>query len=218
MNTFTATNQELVILYLSHDLNTDLGEPNYASFTQDEWNELLGQLTGLSHLFVSPNPASVDLTMLTLGDFIGGQAAVVVVVEPSGPGITLGGFAAQGYYTPANFNVYNQYSDTNDLGTMENGQLDKLKAQRPNPDAGYFLLSWTLTQDSTQAATCAVTDDSILNLAATANGALSSSLLPACSAQTYPNIILIDGVNSSDITALAMEVNSMAIGDPTASP
>jgi hypothetical protein len=213
VNTYTAANQELVVLYLSHDLNTDLGEPNYAPFTQDQWNELLSQLKGLNNLFVAQNPASVDLTMLTLGDFIGSQAAVVIVIAPSNPSITLGNFAQEGFYTPSNFSVYNQYSDTNDLGTMQNDQLDKLKAQRPNPDAGYFLLSWTLTQDSTEASTCILgTASSILDLAATANPVLPSALLPACSSQTYPNIIYIDGVNSSDIVTLSMTVNSIAAG------
>lgn len=213
VNEYTAANQELVILYLSHDLNTDVGEPNYSPFTQDNWNDLFEQLTGLNQLFVAPSPASVDLTMLTLSSYIGSQAAVVVVVEPSDSSITLGDYSTKGFYMPGNFSVFNQYSDTNDLGTMENDQLNKLRTQRPNPDAGYFLLSWTLTQDNIQASTCALgTADSILDLAATANPALSSALLPACSSQTYPNIIYIDGVNSSDIVTLAMAVNNLATG------
>ena len=209
VNTYTANNQELVVLYLSHDMETDLGSANYPPFTQDNWNGLLAQLKGLNHLFVAPNPTTVDLTLLKLSDFIGSQAAVVVVVDPAGSGITLGDFAAQGFYTPINFSVYNQYADTNDLSTMQTNQLGKLAAQRPNPDAGYFLLSWTLTQSNAQAAVPG--SESILELAATANPALYSALLPVCSTQTYPNILYIDGVNSSDIAALAMAVNSKAM-------
>lgn len=213
VNTYTAANQELVILYLSHDLDTDVGEPSYSPFTQGDWNNLLEQLTGLNHLFVAPNPASVDLTMLTLRSYIGSQAAVVVVVDPSDSSITLGNYATQGFYTPGNFSVFNQYSDTNDLGAMESDQLNKLSTQRPTPDAGYFLLSWTLTQDDTEAATCSSVPgtSSILDLAAVANPALPGALLPACSAQTYPNIILIDGVSSFDVTTVAMAVNNKAI-------
>jgi len=211
VNTYTAANQELVILYLSHDLNTDLGNASYAPFTQAQWNSLLSQLKGLNHLFVAQNPASVNLTQLPLSDYIGSQAAVVVVVDPSST-IALGDFATSGFYTPSNFQVYNQYTGTNDLGTMQADQLNKLKTQRPNPDTGYFLLSWTLTQDNTQASTCQLgTADSILDLAAIADPALYSALLPACSGQTYPNIIYTDGVQSSDVAALAMAVNSIAM-------
>jgi hypothetical protein len=205
VNNFTSSNQELVVLYLSHDLETDEG---YIPFSQDQWNGLFSQLSNLNHLFVAPNPTSVDLTMLTLNDFIGSQPAVVVVVEPSSPGISLGGYASSGFYTTANFSVYNQYSDTDNLAAMEQDQLSKLAAQRPNPNAGYFLLSWTLTQSSSDA----VAGPSILDLANTANSALPN-ILPACSAQTYPNIILIDNVTSgTGIANLAMEVNSRVTG------
>lgn len=205
VNSFTSSNQELVVLYLSHDLETDTG---YGSFNQDQWNGLFSELANLNHLFVAPDPASVDLTMLTLNQFIGSQAAVVVVVEPSSPGISLGGYATKGFYTTANFSVYNQYSGTDDLGSMEQDQLGKMAAQRPNPNAGYFLLSWTLTQSSSDA----IAGPSILDLANTANAALPN-ILPACSAQTYPNIILIDNVNpGTGIANLAMAVNNKVTG------
>jgi hypothetical protein len=173
---------------------------------------LLQQLTGLSHLFIAPSPASVDLTMLTVQELIGSQPAVIVVVDPAGPGIMLGDFATQGFYAPTNFPVVNELTGTNDLGTMENDQLNKLKTNRPNPDANYFLLSWTLTQNQTQATTCSLgTAFSVLDLAAIANPALPGALLPACSMETYPNIILIDQVDSFDVTTVAMAVNSKAI-------
>jgi hypothetical protein len=200
VNQFTSSNQELVVLYLSHDLETDEG---YVPFNQDQWNGLFSQLARLNHLFVTSNPTSVDLTMLTLNDFIGSQAAVVVVVDPSSS-VNLGVYATQGFYTTANFSVFNQYSDTDDLAAMQANQLNKLKSQRPDPDAVYFLLSWTLTQSTTDA----IAGPCVLDLANTANSALAN-VLPACSAQTYPNIILIDNVTgSTGIADLAMAVNS----------
>jgi len=210
VNTFTAANRELVVLYLSHDLDTDAGNQSYPSFTQAQWDTLLTQLRGINHLYVAQDP-SADLTTLPLNDFIASGPAVVLVVDASG--IQLGSLAGQGFYTPANFNVYNEYTGTNVLPQMQSDQLAKLAAQRTSPDAGYFLLSWTLTQDSLQATTCATGfTDSILDLANTANPALYSALLPACTAQSYPNILYIDGVQTSDIAALAMAVNGKAIG------
>jgi hypothetical protein len=212
INTYTASNKELVIVYLSHDLNTDLGNASYAPFTQDEWNALLSQLKGINNLFIAPNPTTIDLTTLTLNDFIGGnRAAVLVIVEPSGSGISLGDYANQGFYSASNFPVYNQYSNTNDLNQMASDQLAKMKAQRPNPNSSYFLLSWTLTQNPTQATTCFLgTADSILDLANQANPQLYSMLLPTCSEQCYPNIIYTDNIQTSDIAAMAMAVNSKA--------
>jgi len=92
VNNYTASNSELVVLYLSHDLNTDLGNSSYAPLTQQEWNTLLTLLQeGINNLFVT---SASDLTTLTLNTFIGNnKAAVVVVVDPSGTGISLGNYA-----------------------------------------------------------------------------------------------------------------------------
>jgi hypothetical protein len=210
VNTYTAANAELIILNLSHDLNTDIGNSSYAPFTQDEWNALFTQLQGINHLYVS---SATDLSVLPLNDFIGSkQAAVVVVVEASGNGINLGSYAGKGFYAYAAFNAYNVYANTNDVNQLATDQLAKLKQQRPSPDSDPFLLSWTLTQDSTQAATCALgTAYSILALASIANPQVYLQLLGACTAQSYPNIIYTDGAQDASPAALAMAVNRQAV-------
>jgi hypothetical protein len=212
VNTFTASNSELVVLYLSHDLDTDLGNSSYAPFTQAQWNSLLQILQqGLNNLYTAA-PIGADLTTLTLNSYIGNNApAVVVIVDASASGISLGGFAGEGFYLPDSFPVYNEYSDTNDLSSMVSDQLAKMAAQRPNPQASYFLLSWTLTQSSDEAVFCSTgLADSILTLANEANAQLSAQLLPACSAQTFPNIIYIDNLTSGvDVVSLAMQINNL---------
>ncbi len=223
VNSYTAANQELVVLYLSHDANTDLGSL-FLPLTQAHWNLLLSKLLRLNHRFVAPNPTTVDLTALTLGNFIGSQAAVVVVVQPSDSTITLGSFANQGFYTPRSFPVFDSFANTDLLDQMQTDQLtNKLPVQRPDPDAGYFLLSWTLTQSVAAALRCPVfvpTDNtppifyaSVLDLAAKAWPALYQNVLPVCNRQTYPNILDIDNVQSPDVAALAMAVNSKASWD-----
>ncbi len=223
VNAYTAANQELVVLYLSHDANTDLGSL-FLPLTQADWNLLLSKLLRLNHRFVAPNPTTVDLTMLTLGDFIGSQAAVVVVVQPSDSTITLGKFANQGFYTSRNFSVFDNYANTESLDAMQTDQLiKKLSVQRPDPDAGSFLLSWTLTQSVAAALRCPLalppgtvpptSYASVLDLAAQAYPALYQSVLPVCNRRTYPNVLDIDNVQSSDVAALAMAVNSKASWD-----
>jgi len=208
VNTYTAANAELVILNLSHDLNTDLGNSSYAPFTQNEWNALFAQLQGINHLYVS---SASDLSILPLNDFIGSkQAAVVVVVETSG--IDLGSYAGKGFYAYSAFNVYNQYANSNDVDQMATDQLTKLRQQRTSPDSAPFLLSWTLTQDGTQASTCVLgTANSILTLASIANPQVYLQLPGACTAQSYPNIIYIDGIQDASPAALSMAVNTRAV-------
>jgi len=206
VNMFTKDNNELVILYLSHDLNTDLGFKAYAPFTQDEWNDLFHQLTGIYNLFFTQ---ANDLTMLKLRDFIGGNRAAAVVVVVEANGISLGNYANRGFYTPAHFRLYNKYSNNNDVHSMMKDQFDKLKNKHRK--VKYFLLSWTLTLSPIQVVKCAVPGVlSIRDLANIANPYLYTKLMSYCTNQCYPNILYTDNILSSDITALAMAVNSLA--------
>ncbi|KAJ7262771.1 PLC-like phosphodiesterase [Mycena haematopus] len=205
INSFTSSNNELIIINLSHAYDTDAGNSNYPIFTQAQWNALFQQLTGINHLFVAPNPTTVDLTTLTLSTFIGSSPAVVVIIQPDNS-VSLGDYASKGFYQYSQLNAYNEYADTATLSTMESDQLTKLAAQRGNPDQSYFLLSWTLTQDTAEVLGFG---DSILSLANEANAALYTALPPKLSTSTYPNILYIDNFqNDGKAVGLAMSINS----------
>ncbi|WP_189070376.1 hypothetical protein [Deinococcus radiotolerans] len=141
INAFTQDNAELIVLNLSHDLNTDAGNSGYPAFTQDEWTALFAQLSQLQQLYRAPDGAA-DLTQLPLRSFIGaGQAAVVILVEPDG--VNLGPYARQGFYPAGAWPTYNTYANTNDLAHMMRDQFSKMQIQ---PSQGTsFLLSWTST-------------------------------------------------------------------------
>ncbi|KAJ7041510.1 PLC-like phosphodiesterase [Mycena alexandri] len=205
INAFTSTNNELIIINLSHAYDTDAGNSNYPIFTQAQWEALFTQLEGINHLYVAPNPTTVDLTTLTLSTFIANSPAVVVIVQPDNS-VNLGAFAQKGFYQYSQLNAYNEYSDTATLSTMESDQLAKLAAQRTTPDQSYFLLSWTLTQDTLQVLGLG---DSIIQLANTADPTLYTALPPKLSASTYPNILYIDNFqNDGKAVALAMTINT----------
>lgn len=209
VNAYTAEHAELVILYLSHDLDTDVGNSAYAAFNQAQWEALLSQLRGLQYRFAGP---ATDLSMLTLNQFIGANhAAVVVILDPSNDAVALSDRHDEGFYAASCLPVFNQYANSSDLNTMATDQLGKLQAQRPDPLASYFLLSWTLTQRVLQAGLCATgLAPSLLSLGAQANAQLRQRLIPACTAQTFPNIIYVDALAASpDITALAMDINRL---------
>jgi hypothetical protein len=205
INSFTSSNNELIIINLSHAYDTDGGNSDYPIFTQDQWDALFAQLTGLEHLYVDPNPTTVDLTQVTLSTFIGSSPAVVVIVQPDDT-IDLGDYSSQGFYQYSQLNAYNEYSDTSDLSTMESDQLSKMATQRSTPTQSYFLLSWTLTQDTAEVLGLG---DSILDLANTADPALYTALPPALSSNTYPNILYVDNFqNDGMLVALAMSINT----------
>lgn len=205
INAFTASNKELIILNFSHDYNTDVGNDAYRSFTQAEWDALFAQLAGLDDLWVGPgDPTSVDLTTATLGDFIGGgRAAVVVIIEPSR--VDLGSWAMRGFYKYWQFNVYNVYSNTKDADGMSQDQFQKMSQQKSQ--GAYFLLSWTLTQDAQEV----LVGPSILSTADEVNQQLYLKLMQASTAGVFPNILYVDAF-TSQVTALAMALNNRFSG------
>jgi len=106
VNAFTANNKELIVINLSHTLNTDVGTSSYRAFNQDEWNRLFSQLQGLNNLLVASSlpsgfsASSGDLSQLKLNQFISGRAAVVLVAEGS---VDLGSWYGKGVFN------YGQY-------------------------------------------------------------------------------------------------------------
>jgi hypothetical protein len=148
INDFTAKYKELVIVNLSHTLDTD---NNYQDLTQTQWNDLFTTLKGIKSRHVVSNPGTTDFSNHRLGDFITDRAAVFIIAQlPSS--IQLGGFASEGFYSAQNFPFYDEYSNSNDIEAMKKDQLAKLKQQRNIvTDARerrdkFHIFSWTLTQ------------------------------------------------------------------------
>jgi len=207
INQFTSIQKELVILYLSHDLDTDSGR-SYQPFTQEQYDGLCTKLEGINGRPTSDYPTFLDLS---LGELIGGdaiQSLVVIIADPSRSGVVAK--AGSAIWGKSKLEVYNEYTGTNDLNKMMNDQLTKMKGGH-----GYFLLSWTLTQDTTQATTCElpiVGGAGILELAGIANAALRGHLMPATTSTVYPNIIYLDGIDNSEAMKLSVDINYTAVG------
>ncbi|CAO2647714.1 Nn.00g086360.m01.CDS01 [Neocucurbitaria sp. VM-36] len=99
INDFTAQYKELIIVHLSHALDTD---NKYKSLSQDQWNKLFETLKGITTRYVAPNPGNRDFSNEVLGEFITDRASVFIVAQlPSD--ISLGDYANQGFYSSANF-------------------------------------------------------------------------------------------------------------------
>lgn len=205
LNHYCSTHQELIVLDLSHSVNTDIEGRNYRPFNQEEWERLMEILCGIKYRY----PGLVYLHRTTLNDLIGppisksngvhmpGQAAVLIIIrEP----VDLTGREHLGFFRGSDLPLFNQYSDTNDAKVMSADQLNKLRAKI----APWFLLSWTLTQSSVQSVDGSA---SILQLSRSANPRLFTDLLPVVSNSTFPNVLLIDGITDCNLLNLAMGLN-----------
>ncbi|KAK7903360.1 hypothetical protein LTR67_001379 [Exophiala xenobiotica] len=227
INHFTEKCAELIILNMSHSLQSDKG---WREFTQSEWNSLFAELTLLKHRFVVTGPDTNDLSLLPLSRFIGsGTAAVLIVVEAPSH-ITLGNYRDKGFYLPSQLNVYNEYSNTSDCVGMVQDQLQKMQNFMHTSDKRLFLISWTLTQQPPEFTQEDFLPPNTLNgfdklndwqqhnktirqLAYSANKALWKDLLPNTSHVAFPNIMYIDFMESRNYVALAMAINDKLLVD-----
>ncbi|EKG14873.1 hypothetical protein MPH_07913 [Macrophomina phaseolina MS6] len=220
INSFTAQYDELIILDISHTMDTD---NDYVDLTQSQWNQLFDQLSGLNYRFNTTGVStSEDVSQRTLNQFIRDSPCVLVVAElPSG--ITLGDYFAKGIVANSpNFPFYNVYSNTDDLNAMSSDQLSKLSDNRKKPDDEFFLLSWTLTESviDTIWGSIPIPGDmnSILELAGTAYQPLFETFGNFTSS-SYPNVLYMDlfgtfdqdaASPSAEVAALALAINGIA--------
>ena len=185
INAFTQNNKELIILNLSCDLNRDDG---YCPLNQAEWGQLLEQLTGdngLNHLFVAPNPMSVDLSTLPLNQFIGtNRAAVLIIIQPEATSGMLGEHHHCGAYNYSQMNAICEHTQRIELDEMVNCQLQLMRNNRPSPDSSLLLLSWTHRHPGK-----VLFGPSVLELSKKTLSCICTDLFPNCSKDTYPNIL-----------------------------
>lgn len=221
VNAFVTEYKELVILKISQDLNTDVGNSAYRGFNQEEYNAFMAKLVGLTNLYINNYPTT-DLTQIPLNILLsnGSCGTVLVIVDPKTPDISLGSYAQRGIYPMSSFPLIDEYSDKNEPLPMIQDQIQKMIANKKN--SCYFLLSWTLTQSNEQAATCFTNPPffvrwfidevlSILQLSDKANPLLynNEALLQACTPNCFPNILYVDNVSPSiGLVEMALTINT----------
>lgn len=221
INDFVTEYKELVILKISQDLNTDVGNTAYRSFNQTEYNGLLAKLVGLKNLYINKFPTT-DLTQIPLDVLLGNGdcGTVLVIADPRDSATTLGSYVDRGIYPMSSFPLIDQYSNMNEPLPMISDQITKMTNSKK--ESSYFLLSWTLTQSDEQAATCFINPPffvrwfidevlSIHQLSEKANPLLyeNEALLAACSPTCFPNILYVDNVNPSiGLVEMAQTINT----------
>lgn len=209
INKFTQQYAELIILDLSHGYDAT---NNYVDLSVDQWSTLFTQLTqNLSNLaLINADYETGIVFNNTLNSFIGnGKASVMVCLDVSGI-LPDPSFQGRGIFSQANLLTYNSYSDTTDVDTMVQGQLNELDNYETNQMGQVIdqlhLVSWTLTPQS-------ATDPSIQTLAGNANIPLFKDLLGAATEAAFPNVILVDWFENTNTTMLAMAINNKVYGN-----
>lgn len=202
INEFTSHSRELIVISLSHSLNTDLGNSHYRPLNQPEYERLFNQLKNIKDLFVTSNE-TVNLLDRPVNYFLGaGKSAVVIVMNDRA---NLGSFHHQGFFPSSEFAVVDDYADSHDLNKMIDDQMRKLAKNR-GEGKNFFLLSWILTLQGIDN----IDGLSIEFLAHQANTNVHRLILDlnfsSLIRRGYPNVISQDFV-SSDSTSIALAVN-----------
>lgn len=214
INTFLSTNQELVILDLSHMYNTD---EEWRDLNPDEFSQLLTQLEDLQHRYIGPTGPNGDLSVLPLNSFIATGACVVIINSQTS--LAMPTTLPTGVFPYSALNIFNSYADTPLPSVMANDQISKMMAQRTSQDSDMFLLSWTLTtpldiRSLAEEAHAMLLDDS--------EQGLWSTIYNNREKGAYPNVIIVDGIgsaNSNDslqggkmLAGMSMAINTAVLG------
>lgn len=225
INNFTAAHKELVIVNLSHAMNTDVGATSYRDLNHGGRDLLFQQFNRVHDRYIVTSTADAkNLTSKHLDEFIfPNKAAVIIVVDANK--IKLGSYEHQGFFTTEEVSVQDEYSNTDDAVTMIAGRLGKLDKLTSTFSPKLFLLSWTLTPQMANFTYHRVVNKffqntvlgwvwngpfsqaSVKGMAYSANKSLFTNCLPHCHGVNLPNILYVDFLEGGDYAALAMAVN-----------
>ena len=202
INFFLKDRRELVILNLSHSLNTDVGRRNYRRFDQRDWEDALNEFMKIELLYSSAkNNPDVDLMDLTLKNFIGEKSSVILYIDDT-ESVNLDNYNANAIkiFRGKNFNIYDSYANSNSVDTVARDQLEKM---RRVTGVQPFYLSWTMTQQGIQQ----IIGESIISMADKINGEFGRFMMHI-SPCNFPNIISVDNVTDGRVADAAIEINN----------
>ncbi|HSG41247.1 MAG TPA: hypothetical protein VLE27_16525 [Thermoanaerobaculia bacterium] len=213
--------KELVILKFSHYYDRDA---NVFSFNKSQYLTLVKLVTGMLGDWLYVNDTGSRLADIPLSQIIGASGKVLAVFDELPGDLVQSGIYQYSDYSPpapppgktcgdqlgavsGDLSVYDKFTGTNDLLTMETDQLDKLDCA-VNHGGDLFLLSWTLTQSGGDATGCLLgLAPSIIDLAQQAIDSIESSLADhTITSANIPNIVYMD-VSPTQATDACIAVN-----------
>lgn len=198
--------KELVILNFSHCYGLYNNPPLYYSgeaCNDQEWSEVIDlswEMLNLSGFMLDvpqecQPPRSCTYEQLMQG---GEKGNVIFLVDTD----SIKTDYSKGIINVDQFDIYNEYSNTNSFTDMRDDQYEKLRNPENHEDQ-QFLLSWTLTLSNDQAAKCLLlgTHKTILDLAVEADNHLMAYINKwvtegDITKTLFPNILYVDRFGS----------------------
>jgi hypothetical protein len=217
---------ELIILDLSHEMNAWRFSWGF-TFEQSQWHELYKKLSGIGDLWSTRNlELPDDLTTIPLSEFIQqgtSKSAVLIRVPDYAPlaqtpdtpidnttiqSIDPLSLSFQAFIPSRRLPSEGSYSDTDDTCTLISDQLSKQERFRTTADPRTLRSVWTITQRIGHVLDVGNWYTSIIADAIPAHRFLFSKLWNSLSSCKYPNLIEVDDINNSQVTALCMAINT----------
>jgi hypothetical protein len=208
---------ELILLNISHPMKPHC---NPIKFSMDDWNILYTKLELLHNCFQRNNYENIF--QITIEEFITSSnqpnMGMVLLLQEKGlfPSEIMTEAMIPSYiHSYSSDQLYDNYSDTNQLKQMTNDQMEKLIITKSINPTHYFILSWTLTLQSIENIS---PFHSIYQYALRANATLEPSLIPVLYSsitKIAPNVIFVDYADSR-ITEYVLKLNQY-LHDPETS-
>jgi hypothetical protein len=220
---------ELIILDLSHEMNAWRFSWAF-TFEQSQWHELYKKLSRIGDLWSTRNlELPDDLTTVPLSEFIqqGTSKSVVLIRVPDyaplaqTPDTPIDNttiqsidplsLSFQAFVPSRRLPSEGSYSNTDDTCTLISDQLSKQERFRTTADSRTLRSVWTITQRIGHVLDVGNWYTSIIADAIPAHRFLFSKLWNSLSSCKYPNLIEVDDINNSQITALCMAINTYLV-------
>ena len=214
INAFTKENQELIILNVSHAYDADDG---FREFHNRDWGDVFNsQFDRLQNLYYASSP-DADLSRIKIKELIqdGNKAAVIVRLgfDRNNEALVknMEKRLGKGYFWPENLPIFDSYANKNDPNELMDDQFAKLQKERGGKapaDGEVFCIGWALTPGGGDVVfgSFSLLDWARLAMTPRLSVLFDDKTSKAC----YPNILGMDGVETTDATAMAVAISTRA--------
>ena len=210
INAFTRENHEVIILNVTHSYQAD-SDVGFRDLHERDWGDLFNSsFDRLESLYHASSP-DVDLSRVKIRELTqdGKKAAVIVRFGWNGGNPKYGDRLGKGYFLSHNLPIYDEYADKNDPDQLMDDQFGKLQRERGGKaphDGQMFCIGWALTPKGFMD----VMGPSLMEWARNYMTPRLGVLFEKSNKSCYPNILGMDGIETTDALAASVAINTRA--------
>ncbi|CZR59557.1 uncharacterized protein PAC_09451 [Phialocephala subalpina] len=198
---------ELIILQISHELDGDAGAKWIPGLPEARWQILYTLLEQLNDLW-TPADSNLpdDLETLKISQFIqpGSNSTILVRIPDHAP---LPNSSHPAFIHESRLPVTGDWISTADPSVLSDTQFTTLQKLRLSPKSPMFRLPWTIAPKIAHMIDVANPLHSIIGEAMWAEHKLYQIIWDKLTRDTYPNLIEVDNIHNSQVTAITMVIN-----------